>query len=719
MARFRLPDLTLPFPAPRRRPDADLLRVELCDWGVRHALIGPRGRDRLLGSKLLDWGLDMVVDAPRERAMVLLGWYLWVLTLDDRVDNGTWALEGNLPAFAADALAATSGSVPESDPMLRMLALDLWPRTAALAGPAWRARFGASFRAYLAAQHVVVDHRTGRRELTLADYLRLRRDLVGIELFLDLLAVLDGPDRPDPDPGSTARLRSATADVVSWTNDLFSVEKDLAFGEPANLVLLTQREQGLSWQQAVDAVHRRWQERLTDLLALLGEDPGGYPRRLRTVVRAALDWHQGNSRYHLQATGTDRAIRTERTPPSLLWPEFDRDPYPLYRRLREEFPVVRDEPLDAWLLSRYAEVRTALTDPRFTSRGYEWQLAPLLGRTLLQMDGREHTAHRALLTPAFRGRALAELRGVAEEAAHALVAGLRGRPRLDLVAEFCQWLPVTVVAAVLGLPREDVPDLRRWYRSGISYVGNYRQDPQVLRQGARDRDELFAYLQPHLARCRRAPGQDLFSLLCTTPVAGGLMPDDMVKGFCGMLLAAGSDTTEKGLTSFLANLLDHPEQLRQVRDDPGLLPQAWAESLRRDTPTQLMLRQTATEVVIGGHPVAAGATVACLLGSANRDPARFADPDRFDIHRADGHTEGEFTAAATHLAFGAGRHFCLGAQLSRLEAEVGVSALLTAFPDLRWSAGAVRPESGQFTRGLETLLVETGSRTGDLDLLPG
>ena len=197
------------------------------------------------------------------------------------------------------------------------------------------------------------------------------------------------------------------------------------------------------------------------------------------------------------------------------------------------------------------------------------------------------------------------------------------------------------------------------------------------------------------------------------------MPDDMVKGFCGMLLAAGSDTTEKGLTSFLANLLDHPEQLRQVRDDPGLLPQAWAESLRRDTPTQLMLRQTATEVVIGGHPVAAGATVACLLGSANRDPARFADPDRFDIHRADGHTEGEFTAAATHLAFGAGRHFCLGAQLSRLEAEVGVSALLTAFPDLRWSAGAVRPESGQFTRGLETLLVETGSRTGDLDLLPG
>ncbi|MFI6519149.1 cytochrome P450 [Spirillospora sp. NPDC050679] len=716
-AEFRLPDLSLPCPAPPHRSDSDLLRAEVCDWAERQGLIGPRGRTRLLSSRLLDLGLGLTGSAAPDRAAVLLSWFLWILLLDDRVDDGPWADGGVLEEFAGTAVAVVcSDAAAEAadDPMLRALAGDLWPRTARLAGPDWCQHFIEHFARHLWAQCVMVRGRASGDDPDLAGYVQLRRDLFGADLFFDLFAAVDGLDGPGV-LGAAADLRDAAADVIAWTNDIFSVAKDLAFGERANLVLLLRDKHGGTWQEAVDAARDMVVERAVDF-RLAADGPavdGRFAERLGGAMRASLDWHRSVPRYHWQGDGgRERAgarVDTRRTPPSMLSPLFERDPYPLYRRLREEFPIVWDEPLNAWLVSRHEDVRAALADPCFTPRNYGWQLAPMFGRTVMQMEDREHAAHRAFLTPAFRGRALAGLTGAIERVSAELAGRLRedaaGGGAVDLAAGFCQELPVNVVVTALGLPREDVPRFQRWYRAGFSYLGNYRQDPATLEQGLTSRDELYAYLDPHVAERRARPGADLLSVLCTVEVDGAPLPDDMIKGFCGALLGAGGETTDKALTSLLANLLDHPEVLARVRAEPERISAAWAETLRRDPPVQVVLRQTAREAALPSGTIPAGATVACLVGSANRDPERFADPDRFDPDRAGGRVDREFTGAATHLAFGAGRHFCLGSQLARLEAEIGVRTLLAALPRLRWADGFTPVAKGLLTRAPERLLV--------------
>ncbi|WP_245679121.1 cytochrome P450 [Actinomadura hibisca] len=716
-ADFRLPDLYVPCPAPPHRPDAGRLRAEVCDWAEHQGLIGPRGRTRLLTSRLLDLGIGLTGGAPPDRAAVLLSWFLWVLLLDDRVDDGPWADGGVLEDFAGTAVAVVCSDTtagPADDPMLRALAGDLWPRTARLAGPDWCQRFTEHFARHLWAQCVMVRSRASAADLDLTGYVGLRRDLFGADLFFDLFAAVDGLDGPGVF-GSAAALRDAAADVIAWTNDIFSVAKDLAFGEGANLVMLLHDKHGGTWQRAVDAARDMVVGRTVDFRAAAA-DPAVDARfadRLAGAMRASLDWHRDVPRYHWQGDGgQERAgarVDTRRTPPSMLSPRFEEDPYPLYRRLREDFPIVWDEPLNAWLVSRHEDVRAALADPCFTPRNYGWQLAPMFGRTVMQMEDREHAAHRAFLTPAFRGRALARLTGSVERVAAELVDRLRadaaGGGTVDLAAGFCQQLPVNVVVTALGLPSRDVPLFQEWYRAGFSYLGNYRQDPATLDRGLTSRDELYAYLDPHVADRRARPGEDLLSVLCTVEVDGAPLPDDMIKGFCGTLLGAGGETTDKALTSLLANLLDHPEILARVRDEPGLVAAAWAESLRRDPPVQVVLRQTARAAELPSGTIPADATVACLVGSANRDPERFAEPDRFDPDRTDGRVDREFTGAATHLAFGAGRHFCLGAQLARLEAEIGVRTLLAALPDLRWADGFTPVAKGLLTRAPERLLV--------------
>ncbi|WP_329520764.1 cytochrome P450 [Spirillospora sp. NBC_01491] len=736
-AEFRLPDLSLPFPAPRTRDDADALRADLCRWAELNGLIGPRGSTRLLNSRLLDLGLGLLGDARPEREPVLLGWFLWMLLLDDRIDDGPWADAGVLAGFAASAAAivaparepgtgaAGTGGGPDpaggvwipDDPMLRTLAGDLWPRTAELAGSDWRARFAGHLARHLSAQNALVGLRgTEAGALDASTYIALRRDLFGADLFFDLFEAVDGTVLGDADRPSG--LRDAAADVIAWTNDVYSVEKDLAFQERANLVLVLQRESGRSWQDAIDTARDMIAGRVRDFLVARanlprsptgGEGPGhAFADRLQAAMRSSLDWHRSVPRYHWQADAGTGVVDTRWTPPSLLWPQFERDPYPLYRRLREEFPIVRDEPMDAWLVSRYEDVRAALTDPRFTPRNYAWQLAPMFGRTVMQMEGREHAGHRAFLTPAFRGKALARLTSSIERTAAGLAGALRGRAEADLVAGFCARLPITVVVTALGLPEGDIPLFQDWYRAGFSYMGNYRQDPATLARGLSSRDELYAYLKPHVAARRAGPGEDLLSVLCEARVEGRRLPDEMIMGFCGALLGAGGETTDKSLSSLLRSLLDDPALLAAVRADPGLIAPAWAESLRRDPPVQIVLRQTDVEAELPSGTVPAGATVACLVGAANRDPARFTDPDRFDPHRTDGAVDREFTGAATHLSFGAGRHFCLGSRLARAEAEIGIRVLLETLPGLRWADGFAPVDTGLLTRAPGRLLVATG-----------
>lgn len=315
--------------------------------------------------------------------------------------------------------------------------------------------------------------------------------------------------------------------------------------------------------------------------------------------------------------------------PGLLEPGASTDPYRLrlYRLLRTHYPLGYDPGFGAWLLSRYADVALALTDPRFT--GYPH-------------DGAPRGPHPAPLglcrgsavcaPPAVPGRTAEP---AVERTAYVLARRIAGRDGADLVGEFCHWLPAGAAAAAAGLSYPDLSDLSR-----------------------------------HALHQRLSAGA----------------------GDC----AGHTALRERALASFLANMLDDPDLLAAARTVPGpgnIVGRAWAETLRRDPPVQIVLRRTRTDVNVSGGTLPAGAHVACLIGAAGRDPARFGAPDRFDPLRAD----------ADPLITGPAG--CPAALLGRLEAEHGLRALLAAMPGIRWADGFRPVSSGLLTRGPRTLLV--------------
>jgi cytochrome P450 len=388
-------------------------------------------------------------------------------------------------------------------------------------------------------------------------------------------------------------------------------------------------------------------------------------------------------------------------PPDILSPQFAADPYPAYRILREHYPVVRHEGTASWLLSRYDDVERAFRDPAFTTDNYDWQLEPVHGgRTIVQMSGREHAVHRALVAPAFRGRELREkFLPVIERNARELIDRFRDSRQADLVDRFATRFPVNVIVDMLGLDRADHDRFHDWYAAVVGFFANLAQDPEVAEAGLRASRELAAYLVPVIQRRRAEPGEDLLSSLCTAEIDGTRMTDQDITSFVSLLLSAGGETTDKAISGMFRNLLAHPEQLEAVRADRSLVAAAFAESLRFTPPLQMIMRQTAEEVTLSGGTIPAGATVTCLIGSANRDERHYDRPDTFDIHRTDLTTANAFSAAADHLAFALGRHFCVGALLAKTEVEVGANQLLDAFPAMGFAEGTPPPDSGVFVRG--------------------
>jgi pulcherriminic acid synthase len=409
------------------------------------------------------------------------------------------------------------------------------------------------------------------------------------------------------------------------------------------------------------------------------------------------------------ANGVARNVSSaiEAAPPDIFAPEFAVDPYPHYRRMRDEYPLYFHAPTRAWMLSRYDDVRLALTNPSFTTRSYAAQTEPLLGTTLIQLDGREHALQRGLLTPSFsatsiRGRFTDLIGGTIDE----LIAAVSSHGQADLVTDVVVHLPVRIMAGLLGLPAQDRDRFRGWYTALIHGALNLTGDPAVAAAAAAARDELDAYLRPLISVRRERPGTDLISTLATTTVEGGRLTDEQIVRFAMLMVFAGGETTEKGLSTTLRNLLAHPGVLAAVRQDRSLLPRAIAESFRLTAPTHMVPRQTREEIRVSGGLLPAGAEVMCFLGSANRDERRFEDPDRFDLHRPESDPERAFTGQAAHLAFGGGRHFCLGAVLSRFEIEVAVNRILDALPDLRLAGADAPPDLGLFLRGPATLPVQ-------------
>jgi cytochrome P450 len=398
--------------------------------------------------------------------------------------------------------------------------------------------------------------------------------------------------------------------------------------------------------------------------------------------------------------------------PDILSPEFAADPYGSYRTMREDFPLIWHEGMQSYILSRYEDVERAFKDPVFTSDNYDWQIEPVHGRTILQMGGREHSVRRALVAPAFRGKELQEkFLPVIERNAAELIDTFRRDGSADLVAQFATWFPINVIVDMLGLPREDHERFHGWYTSIIDFLGNLTQDPEVNERGLRTRQELAAYMIPVIQERRANPGDDLLSTLCTAEIDGESMSDEDIKAFVSLLLAAGGETTDKAIAGVFRNLLGSPEQLAAVKADRSLIPAAFAETLRFTPPVHMIMRQPSADVTVSGGTIEAGKTVTCLIAAANRDSERYAEPDRFNLLREDLATANAFSAAADHLAFALGRHFCVGALLAKAEIEVGVNQLLDALPDLALAGDVLPEEQGLFTRGpgsLHVIFTPTG-----------
>ncbi|MGA5729033.1 cytochrome P450 [Streptomyces seoulensis] len=394
--------------------------------------------------------------------------------------------------------------------------------------------------------------------------------------------------------------------------------------------------------------------------------------------------------------------------PDILSPEFAADPYPAYRQMRESAPLIWHEATQSYIVSRYEDVERVFKDKdgQFTTDNYDWQIEPVHGKTILQLSGREHAVRRALVAPAFRGRELQEkFLPVIERNSRELIDAFRHSGSADIVTDYATRFPVNVIADMLGLDKADHTRFHRWYTAVIAFLGNLSGDQEVAAAGERTRVEFAEYMLPIIRERRENLGDDLLSVLCAAEVDGVRMSDEDIKAFCSLLLAAGGETTDKAIASIFANLLSHPDQLAAVQADHSLIPRAFAETLRFTPPVHMIMRQSATEVWLSGGTIPAGVTVTCLIGSANRDENRYREPDRFDIFREDLTATNAFSAAADHLAFALGRHFCVGALLAKAEVETGVAQLLDAMPDLRFADGFDPVEQGVFTRGPQALPV--------------
>lgn len=364
-----------------------------------------------------------------------------------------------------------------------------------------------------------------------------------------------------------------------------------------------------------------------------------------------------------------------------------RDPYAGVAAMRKLAPVHRVDlrafprgnnpvtapPEEIYTVLTYEGVFQVLRDGRrFSSAGYERSMGVVMGHTILGMDGEEHLRYRALISKAFSRRALERWEHeLVRPAVAAYVDAFAGRGRADLVRELTFPFPVRVVASMIGLP---VEDHARFHRLAVELI-SISVDFEAGMRASRALGELFA---PVLAARRREPRDDLMSVLAHAELDGTRLSDEEIYAFLRLLAPAGAETTYRSSSNLLFGLLSHPEQLDAVRRDRTLIPQAIEEGLRWEAPLLSIMRTATRDTQVEGVAIPAGAAIGVHLGAANRDPARWPDPDRFDV----------FRAQRPHIAFAVGPHVCMGMHLARMETRVLLETLFDRLPGLRLDPAA-------------------------------
>ena len=381
------------------------------------------------------------------------------------------------------------------------------------------------------------------------------------------------------------------------------------------------------------------------------------------------------------------------TPPALegaplefnpLDPAFIADPYPFYRRLRETAPVFKT-PQGLWLVTRYDDVTFALRDKRFgkdfvgnLERRYgnlarmEEPAVASLGRTMLVLDPPDHTRLRALVTKAFTARRVADMWPRIKALVDAQLDRVIDKGEMDVMRDLAHRLPVIVICDMLGIPE----DHRAPFLAGSNVNGRILEPVPMSReeldQANRNTQMAGAYFDQLCELRRREPRDDLTTELVRAEEAGDKLTAEELRANIGLLFGAGHETTTNLIGNGLLALHRHRDQWERLKADPSLIPNAVEELLRYDSSVQITGRVTNAEVEIGGVTLGATENVIALLGAANHDPAQYQDPDRLDVGRAN----------VRPLSFGGGIHYCLGAQLARLEAELVFAALVERLPNI-------------------------------------
>jgi len=386
------------------------------------------------------------------------------------------------------------------------------------------------------------------------------------------------------------------------------------------------------------------------------------------------------------------------------------NPYPVYSVLRTVRPVLRvptpgfDGP-GVWLLTRYRDVHTALRDPRFSA---DRMKAPLIRqnldrlpafiqqtarglRTMLIMDPPDHTRVRKLVNKAFTPKRVAALRPRIEKLVAEELDAVAGAKSFDLIHDLAEPLPAIVIAELLGVPPEDHRQFRQWSSQLVASLAA-RSEAERGR-GAAAGQKILGYLGEVIAARRAEPRDDLISAMIHAQEESDALSDAELLATSNLLLLAGHETTTNLIGNGMLALLREPEQLARLRRDPDLLPGAVEELLRFDGPVQATVRVALEDVELGEQVVPQGSLLLVSLGAANRDPEVFAEPDRLDVARDPN----------PHLAFGFATHFCMGAPLARLEAQVAVGALVARFPGLALVDDAPEYRANPVLRGLRRL----------------
>jgi cytochrome P450 len=397
-------------------------------------------------------------------------------------------------------------------------------------------------------------------------------------------------------------------------------------------------------------------------------------------------------------------------PRPILGDEFLKDPYPIYRKFLQDGPIhlLAIGPGIQAVFS-YELVSTLARDPRLSSKRTSALLfslpeehrptfAPLvkmLGQWLLFMDPPEHSRLRKLLNKGFSSAVAEMLRPRIQSLVDRMLDEIADKPEVELMSAFVHPFPAKVIGELLGIPERMHDDLIRWSDAIATLFGHPQRTVEHCSAAQEALLALTDFFREAVAARRLDPGDDLISLLLEIESDGETLTEDELYAQCIMLLFAGHETTRNLIGSGVYTLLQHPEALKQVRADPGLIRSGVEELLRFQSPVQFMTRLVTEEIEIEGVRLEAGKPILLMLGAANRDPKRFKNPDTLDLARSNN----------AHLGFGAGAHFCIGNQIARLEAQTAILKIVQRFPQLRFCDEAPQWAQNYILRGFKSFPV--------------